>query len=394
MDFSAEADKPSASSLADQPSFEDNAEVLMQMSQGESLSQMLSEGIWISKNHAAPPVASSAAHRQEQKKRSRTPFPASSASSINVPNSFDDMVRELRSQPLQPPALKPKPFSQLALPESVHEVDSFGLFFYSSPKSVQISRLAKEAFNPAETIILRSKLSPGTVLSDASQVTTSPSHHPHSPAQLNLSYDNLKALVDCLPSTSKSGNPAWIIPFTVTEDKCIDLRQPALLSTTDTSFPHALFNYYSQRVRETANLPENDIVHQIVIEDTMTCAISAPSPHFNLAFKFRGAAHAEPVSEAVSSIFSSDANYNIQIDPIAGSVLALQMYIPKFDAQARMFTLLKALCSRLSALAPASYYLVHAANTPILRIVSDNAAVHSAKPVFDLQKFCLESIRK
>jgi len=376
----------------DPSSFQDNAEVLMQMSQGESLSQMLNEGIWIAKSTSGNSDSSTLPQHQ-QKKRARPVLGSSPASTISIPNSFEDMVRELRMQPLLPPALQPVT-PRVSFPDSVFEVDSFGLFFYSSPKTVQCTHHAKVAFSASNTVALRSKLQPGMILSDDDQALVPPL--PGAPAALlNLSYENLKALVECLPSTTKTGNAAWVMPFTVTADKVVDLRRDAVLRPAETSFSHALFNYYTNRVINTAGFSEEqESSYHVTIEENIACLISAPSPHFNVMLKFKGAVHAEPVSDAISSLFCRDANYNVQIDTSANAVALFQVSMPKFDPQARMFTLLKALYARLSTLPPATYYLVHAANTPILRVVSESIELFADKPAFNLYKFCSESLRR
>lgn len=378
--------------------FADNAEVLIQLAQGESSAQ-LANGIWISKGTV--PVAGFSA-RKSPSQTAKRPIMSHGKSPATVPvaNSLQDLGRALDGHPLlsHPLSLMRRacisPCITSLQTATLTEVGSLGLFFYGGPKTVQVETDAVEDFD--QIIRLKHVFAPSNTASLLShEPTVQPlptSTLPPSPAaHMTISLDNLKTIVGALPP---HGKPAWMLPFSVTAAPegdgrtHVDLSRLAIASPSATSLLAATFDYYTHAVRErVTSVPSR---HRISLDETLLVDVLTQTPVLSVALHFRGALHLDPAHSLVESLFCNEPNFQIELDAELAQIRACRVHVPRFDGQSRMFALLKGLHSMLSVLPPSdNYHLVHLASTPILKIVCADSG--RAGSCFDLSAFCSQS---
>ena len=354
--------------------YSDNAEVLMQMSRGESLNQLSSNGIWIKSTINTVKQSNTGASSNVHQPIKR---PLKSGVSISVPiaNSFQDLSRALTGHPLLSHPLSvlthSRTFNQVMCP--LYEIDSMGLFFYGSAgDSVKVESNVKDDFMKVIELkrILLGKSILNTNLVESSKITNL---NDLNDAQMIVSWDNLKVLSNSIPPNGKS---SWILPFEVTSSGSINLTFEPIFSPS--SLPNTdLFYEFTRKIVESqlASSPGllEDSEHSIAIED-FKVLVKTKNPAFNISINFRGSCHPDPSNDSLNFLFYRQSNYSVEIDFETLKIASIKSFVPKFDQQNRLFLLLKGLKSKLltDKLSEGRYYLAHTANCPFIKVLSLN----------------------
>lgn len=348
--------------------FGDNAEVLMQMSRGESLSNLLSpNGIWInstSETIKKPPLSASSSG-YESKKRSLKNATVSATCSVPVANSIQDLTRALTGHPLlSHPLSLLKNGSLQEIDSSLVEIDSLGLFFYGTPGNFKIESNVRD--DMMKVIDLKRNLLLKSIVSELL-----PGHQRNQrtfndflEAQMIISHENLKILSGSIPPNGKTN---WLIPFTVSSSGRVDLSSETGWQT----FPDPLgyfYNYCGRVVSESITGLIEPTEHVITLEDKKILVLTT-DPVYNISINFRGALHNDPSTDPINFLFYRQSNYSVEIDFESLKISTIKSFVPKFDQQSRVFFLLKALEAKLTGLAEGKYFLKHVANTPFIKIM-------------------------
>ena len=353
--------------------FGDNAEVLMQMARGESLSQLSSNGVWINstsniqnQNNSA---TSSNTH-QAMKRSLKTSSP-----SVPIANSFQDLTRALTGHPLLSHPLALLSQKRAAIKEHLvplYEIDSLGLFFYGScGDGVKVDSNVKDDF--MKVIEMKRLLLEKSILNNveaSNEDYSTESVHP-SDAQIIVSFENLKILSNSIPPNGKS---SWLIPFEVTSTGSVDLSFEAfspMNSQINLFYDYARSSVESQLAASQGLLEDSE--HFIII-DNLKVRVKTKNPAYNIVTNFRGSSHPDPSTEPLNFLFYRQSNYSIEIDFETLKIASIKSFVPKFDQQNRLFLLLKGLKSKLldGKLTEGRYYLAHTANCPFIKILSIN----------------------
>lgn len=370
--------------------FGDNAEVLMQMARGESLSQ-LSSGIWLNScvTHKSTLNNLKGSYDETTKKRALKSITVSPPS-IPIANSLQDLLRALIGNPLLS-----YPLSQLKLQNfnlqlnmlqnvSAYEVDSLGLFFYGAPGTVKIESNVQDDMKKGlemKKLLLNFNLLqipipfPSNSITNKVEIQNDEFSIP-TPYPFTISYENFKTISNSIPPQGKSN---WLIPFTVyqsntSSDSIIDISKPAIVHDFCSSDLSLFFEFCSLAISSAISnsdvLFNEETEHLITIDEEFKFLVKTKAPACTVAVNFRGAQYTNPFQESVSSLFYRQSNYSFEIDFESLCITSLKSFVPKFDEQSRSFMLLKALQTKLSKLEPGEYFLAHIANTPFIKIIT------------------------
>ena len=354
--------------------FGDNAEVLMQMARGESLSQLSSNGVWINSTSNIQKqnslVTSSNPHQSI--KRSLK----ASSPSVPIANSFQDLTRALTGHPLLSHPLSLLSQKRAAIKEHLvplYEIDSLGLFFYGScGDGVKVDSNIKDDF--MKVIEMKRLLLEKSILNNVEALKEDYSNTEsvsQSDAQIVVSFENLKILSNSIPPNGKS---SWLIPFEVTSTGSVDLSFEAfspMNTQINLFYDYARSSIESQLAALHGLLEDSE--HFIII-DNLKVRVMTKNPSYNIVTNFRGSSHPDPSTDPLNFLFYRQSNYSIEIDFDTLKITSIKSFVPKFDQHNRLFLLLKGLKSKLldGKLAEGRYYLAHTANCPFIKILSTN----------------------
>ena len=351
----------------------DNAEVFIQLSRGESLTQ-LSQGIFI--NSTTP----TSAQRQQLALSAK---PSKSSSNLPVANSLSDLAKLLPGHPRLS-----HPLAQLnatdresirALLASTCELESLMLFFYAAVKDLKIESESQVAYS--EIAQLKRDLIGQVLLEDGPRAASSVLGGIIDDSKMTVSLENLRLLCGAIPPNGKS---PFLIPFRVSETGQVDLTSSALVSDfASGSTVESLSRFY--RLQLEQSFPSTPLVTSVLFGESLKVAIVGKRPLFNVNLAFRGASHADPLHALIHSLFYKQPNYNVSVEAETGRVSDLKIYVPRQDLQAKLFNLLALLAEKLSQLsADKQYFLLHLAGTPNIKILEFNSAGNGA---FDVNLF-------
>lgn len=406
-----------AISSFDLSDFSDNAEVLIQVSRGESLSQMSSgSGIWL--NSDTPPITKTKTKTSQTSshmatKRSLKPQQGTAVTvQFPVANSFTDLTRALTGNPLlshpisqfQKSSNSPHQNEYELVQNTLTEVDSFGLFFYGAVGGVKVVsngsnedfmlgvRIKKslEGVNLLHVVEERTEdVFPLKVETTSVKTDSQSSETEAHPPAMNISLENLKIIATSIPP---NGRTSWLIPFTLTlnetktgdsasasDSRTIDLLSPPIVPDFATSPVDALYELYYKRICEVSSkvsCTTRDL-YKISIYDDDNLQINLHTfPSFvpiSVSLHFRGAAYPSPAQSLLDPLFHRQSNFAVEVDSETATIRTTKLYMPRFDNQAKIFLLLKSLHGKLSKLHTGQqYYLSHTANTPIIKILTFN----------------------
>lgn len=354
--------------------FGDNAEVLMQMARGESLSQLSSNGVWINSTSNIQKQNNSATSSNTHQSLKRSLKTSTSSPSVPIANSFQDLTRALTGHPLLSHPLSLLSQKRAAIKENLvplYEIDSLGLFFYGScGNGVKVESNVKDDFMKViemKRLLLEKSINVETLKEDYSNTeSVSPSD-----AQIVVSFENLKILSNSIPPNGKS---SWLIPFEITSTGSVDLSFEAfspMNTQINLFYDYARSSVESQLAASQGLLEDSE--HFIII-DNLKIRVKTKNPSYNIVTNFRGSSHPDPSTEPLNFLFYRQSNYSIEIDFESLKITSIKSFVPKFDQQNRLFLLLKGLKSKLldGKLAEGRYYLAHTANCPFIKILSIN----------------------
>lgn len=344
--------------------YTDNAEVFLQVSRGESLTQM-SEGIFIRQQPASIPK-----QQWPTLKPQKQSAPIQSSSSVPVANSLSDLAKLLPGHPrLSHPLTSVVDRESIkALLSATVEVETLMLFFYGAAKDLKVE--SDCCVDYAEGAEFKARLI-GQNLLDSEDAISGDLGVCVDDSRLLVSLDNLRLLCGAIPPLGKS---PFLIPFQVNEAGQVDLSASALVSDfTSGNTVDSLVRLYRRRLEGKVAAAAAPFTTKVCIGESCKVAVFGKRPLFNVNVAFRGALHPDPLHDAVSSLFYRQPNYHVSVEAETGLVKDLRVYVPRLDAQAKVFALLPMLSDKLSRLAAhRQYFLLHVAGAPNLKVLEAN----------------------
>jgi hypothetical protein len=357
---------PSIVSKNDLGEYEDNAEVLMQMARGESFNTLSSNGVWI-KSDINSNIKSNSGFMG--KKRTLKANGGLIPASVPIANSVQDLTRAITGHPTLSHPLSHVLLRQTSdFSQKAYEIDSLGLFFYGLTGDVKVEWSGKDdmmkIIEMKKRLIDQSIIRPDDINFDENFNEHFNSTPTSSTFDMKISQENLKLLAGSIPPYGKIG---WMIPFTVTSNK-VELTEKAVYKLDQLGL---FFEYCDKFVFNRLDGLLEPTEHFIIERgDSLKVSVQTCSPHFNISVNFRGESYEDPTAILSNFLFYRQSNYLIEIDFESLKIKSIKSFLPKFDHQNRLFSLLKALKNKLTKLTDGKYFLSHQPNTPFIKILS------------------------